>query len=477
LLLLIQGIPVQQGGTVTGVLRDAAGMPAPGIRMAAVTRPDSLENIFEGTVMAGIAETDAEGKFILENIPPGRYVIAAGRLDLQTYYPGTQTLAEATVVTISPGATISGINFVLNSASFGRAANSLLGPAAISAAIPVRVLVEGNGKLPISSGGNFVSIRAESLGANPVRMPIDSSSVNVPGPVTADYRVTMENLPDHYVVKSVTYGSTDITKGTFRLTPSNFTPTANVIFSPTAGGAVSLTETQLRTILAGVSFGLTVAVGPTPNANPTPPPMSHTPPSTLTITLAVAAPPSGAPGVRVSGRTGKTDRRLIYLSGRPGTLFSDGSFEFRGVAPGRHLIATVSNPGMARAAVVVVGDKDVDGVELKEAPVLPADVRVPTDPLPAGNYPPGTVVPFARITGRVVEEVTKAPIVEGQVAIGVGTYSHAARIDQDGRFESLHLLPGTYDLKLQIFGHTMNATTIAVEDKDVELELTSRRLY
>jgi len=65
--------------------------------MAAVARPDALENIAEGAAMAGIAETDAEGKYTLENIPPGRYLIAAGRLDLQTYYPGTQSTAEARI--------------------------------------------------------------------------------------------------------------------------------------------------------------------------------------------------------------------------------------------------------------------------------------------------------------------------------------------------------------------------------------------
>ena len=87
LVLLLQGIPVQQGGTVTGILRDSLGKPVAGIRMAAVAR-DALDSA--ASAMAGIAETDEQGRFVLENIPPGRYTIAAGRLDLQTYHPGTQ---------------------------------------------------------------------------------------------------------------------------------------------------------------------------------------------------------------------------------------------------------------------------------------------------------------------------------------------------------------------------------------------------
>ena len=127
--------------------------------------------------MAGVAETDIEVKFVLENVPPFKYVVAAGRLDLQTYYPGTQTFADATVVTIVPEAAVSGINFVLKDTSFVRAANSFGMVGSIQTSIPVKVIVENGGKLPISSG-KFVSIRAESLSMRPVTIPIDVSSRN-----------------------------------------------------------------------------------------------------------------------------------------------------------------------------------------------------------------------------------------------------------------------------------------------------------
>jgi protocatechuate 3,4-dioxygenase beta subunit len=96
LMIVLQGIPVQQGGTVSGILRDSRGMPVAGVRMAAVARGDPLE---KAGPMSGITETDTQGRFTLENIPPGRYVIAAGRLDLQTFYPGTQSLWDAAILT------------------------------------------------------------------------------------------------------------------------------------------------------------------------------------------------------------------------------------------------------------------------------------------------------------------------------------------------------------------------------------------
>jgi hypothetical protein len=95
--------------------------------MAAVARPDSPEQAVEGTAMAGIAETDERGRFTLENIPPGRYYIAAGRLDLQTFFPGTQNMAEAGVITVTAGAVVSDINFVLNNTSVGRSPTGDLG--------------------------------------------------------------------------------------------------------------------------------------------------------------------------------------------------------------------------------------------------------------------------------------------------------------------------------------------------------------
>src|SRR4029453_6351166 len=81
-----------------------------------------------------------------------------------------------------------------------------------------------------------------------------------------------------------------------------------------------------------------------------------TPPSALTITIGESARPSTG-GVRVSGVIGSREKRRLYISGKPGTRFSDGTFEFQGVQPGRHLIASVGNSNPF-ASVVVVGDQD-----------------------------------------------------------------------------------------------------------------------
>ncbi len=225
-------------------------------------------------------------------------------------------------------------------------------------------------------------------------IPITGSSFTVSGPVTADFRVLLENLPDSFEVKSITYGSTDITKGSFRLTNANF-PTLSL--SPSIAALLRARglaqDSQRRHTLSP----------------------ALTPPSSVSITIGRAARASSG-GVRVSGWAVNTDKRSFLISGRPGIVFSDESFEFDRVPPGRHLVAAV-NTAIPKAAVIVVGDKDVEGIELKATFLLPNDVRVPRDPLPPGPYSAGTTLPMARLTGTVLEEETRKRITEGAIEV------------------------------------------------------------
>ena len=93
LLHATQGVPVQpqQGGTITGVLRDTTGKPFPGIRIAAVAQPDSLAENRNSAAMSALAETDAAGRYRLENVPPGKYYIAAGSVSLPTTARGNRS--------------------------------------------------------------------------------------------------------------------------------------------------------------------------------------------------------------------------------------------------------------------------------------------------------------------------------------------------------------------------------------------------
>jgi Spy/CpxP family protein refolding chaperone len=100
-------------GTISGVVRMADGTPAAGVRVTA-TRADAADAV---TAMASLTQTDATGRYRLESVPPGRYYISAGRVDLPTYYPGTLSLTQGITVSVATAATVSDIDFVIQETS------------------------------------------------------------------------------------------------------------------------------------------------------------------------------------------------------------------------------------------------------------------------------------------------------------------------------------------------------------------------
>jgi hypothetical protein len=181
--------------------------------------------------------------------------------------------------------------------------------------------------------------------------------------------------------------------------------------------------------------------------------------------------------VRVSGRSNlSTGARSIYISGLPGTLYSDGTFEFRGVPPGRHLVMTRDNPRslVPLAAVAVVGDREVTGLQLEEVFVLPPDFQWPPAPV-TDTHVPGSQIKLAGLRGRVIDETTRQFIADGILYIS-GQERGVLRLHGDGSFEIPHLLPGDYKLEIQVFGHTNISQTIHLADEDIQLELTSSRV-
>ena len=197
-LVLVQGIVGTAGGQVTGVLRMATGAPAAGVRVAA--KP--AVGADPGTALISLSETDAEGRFTLENVPPGRYQIVAGRIDEPTFYPGTLEAAGGTILVVTEGGMLSGIDFTLSEASIRQrnASNR------VQVCVPVKVIVEGGGAVP---AGTVQLIPV--AGGTKVEMPLTGTQLAIPVMgVTEEYRVRVENLPNGYRVKSITFGTANL---------------------------------------------------------------------------------------------------------------------------------------------------------------------------------------------------------------------------------------------------------------------------
>ena len=463
MLLLQVPIGPSQSGVVTGSLKDPDGKAAVGVRVAAVNQPESLADTATTGTMTRIAETDAQGRYLLDGIPQGRYYIAAGRVDQPTYYPGVREMGRATIVSVIPGITVSGIDFTLNQASAGRAAPTtgvLINPPIVQVSsiyIPLLVRVENGGNVPVSSGGKVTTLQ---LNGTPVsrQAPLASPSIEALGS-PGDYSVNVSNLPPGYSVESITYGSTNLTKEPLKLTAADFPPP-----DPAVTGA----DPPVFAMVNGIMFSR----APSTTAKPT------RPTSTLIVTLKTVSPPAlTAGGVRIRGQIPQSPvgpRRTVYASGIPGTVYADGTFEVEGLAPGLHTVVSLDDPELF-GAVVAVGATDVDGVPLSAISLLPDQVRAARPPEPLGDNPTGVTVKLSSVRGQVFEENTQQPLTTGRVRIyGVGQYKDYP-IGSDGRFEIPSLFPGSYTLDVTNTDYSSVTETVSVNRDDIGLRFQMRR--
>jgi hypothetical protein len=452
--LALQGVqsPEQQRGTITGILRNADGRPVVGVRIAALARPESQLEPAAAADMASIAQTDEQGRYKLEDIPPGQYYVVAGRVDVPTYYPGTPQISQGTIVKVAPGAALAGLDFSISDNSIRTEATDVFRAAVGRRSVPIRVVAENGGKLPVSSASGALMLEFERAADGAITsIPVTATSAMLEYVVAAnvtEYRLFMRNLPEGYEVKTVTDGTQDLTGGSYLSEhPETAMRQTSIARDPLPPGAAILYLSNRGAL------------------------------STLTVTVGITAellPNSG--GVRVTGMDRPGDRHPVYLSGTQGIVFSDGTFEFRNVPPGRHTIASIDLPGRARGTTVVVGDQDLGNIVLTELSTLPLDIQRPTSPGPTANRPAGSTFPPVTLRARVVDEKSKQPLSAGQVYINDRS-GLRLEVDGDGRFAIRNLLPGVYGVEILMFGYATVNQEITLGVEDLDLELTSRKLY
>jgi hypothetical protein len=465
LTLFTQGPAALQSdnGTITGVLRTAGGDPAIGVRVAAMAIPESALDAVTVAAMISLVATDEAGRYRLENVPPGRYYISAGRVDFPTYFPGVLDMSGGTVVSITSKATIAGLNFALQDASIRTAAatDSYLGIAQPSLAVPVQVRVENGARQPVSTNGTFVTIgltRTADGAKSSVALSGTSVSLPIPSAVVGtEYKVSVDNLPEGYVLKSITYGSTDLLMDTLKLTAANFlqlssnTQRTIAYLTTTNGTPLIVNSTGITSALSGISnYAIYV---------------------TLETVLTSTPPP---PGVRVTGHAPVSGSWSVYRGNIPGSFYADGTFELQGVPPGRHIILLQDDSPAPHfyAAVANVGDRDLDGVTLDSTGMLPTNMLLQPSATAPGNSP-GSSQPLAGLIGRVIEEEGRTPVARGIVTV-LGRTMATISLGSDGTFVIPHLLPGSYDLRVEVFEHFTLYQTVIIGEQDAHVDLPVR---
>jgi hypothetical protein len=455
-ILLLQGIPLlpNQGGTVTGVLMSADSRPAAGVRVAVMVQPDNPGDVAGAAALVSIAETDDAGRFRLENVPPGRYYISAGRVELPTFYPGTLEIASGKIVTVASGETLAGVNFSIKDVSDR-------GVETINAAlrIPFQIHSVSGVRIPIFSERGKVRLRLTHIpDGNSTDILLDGPAVTLPV-ATGEYQVSVENLPDDFTLNALTFGTTNLLTDKLKVTINDLPETEK-------GEQITLTNTQTGIVVQRrvQAQGSYTQSGPVYG--------SITSRSELVLSVsskaAAAAPVSG---IQVRGK-GFPGQEEAYISGKPGRLYADGSFEFRDVSPGRYIVFMLGGSSTSRqlSAIVTVGKVDVENLQLQDTITLPLDVMTPA--VDQAVLQSDTSMPTMHsMKGHVVAESTHMPVA-GIVTVRGFNRSITYSLPADGEFEIPDLLPGSYGLKIETFDRATLTQTFVVGEKDVDLNLT-----
>ncbi|HEX5000620.1 MAG TPA: carboxypeptidase-like regulatory domain-containing protein [Terriglobia bacterium] len=124
-----------RNGTVSGRLLLKNGKPAAGRRIVALTAGDGPAD--RSFTLISPAQTDPLGRYRLDELPPGRYYIAAGALETLTYFPGAADPGKATILTVTAGGQLEHVDFRL-----------------LTVQVSGRVLGGGGGTLRLGSAAN-----------------------------------------------------------------------------------------------------------------------------------------------------------------------------------------------------------------------------------------------------------------------------------------------------------------------------------
>jgi hypothetical protein len=166
--LLLQGAPGGRGaapGAVTGQIQTRDGQPATAVRVAVIPapppqsgiRPDDGIQYYVPPPPVRVTQTDEQGRYRLANIPPGRYLIAAGLVGLATYYPGQIDALRASVVTVTADMPAT-VDFKLVTPLGGRVSGRVTPPPAAGAdeiAVMSGVTLAEVAEVPVGANGQF----------------------------------------------------------------------------------------------------------------------------------------------------------------------------------------------------------------------------------------------------------------------------------------------------------------------------------
>jgi hypothetical protein len=380
LFLLAQGAIAPAGGVITGRLLNADGSPAAKVRVSVMPVQDVLG-------LSNLSETDAAGNFRIQDVAPGRYYIVAGFLEIPTFYPGTRDVSAATIVSVTSGATVAGVDFRVAPVSGGlTVAGRVVGLEALgtSVRLPVTVNLRGRNLVTatVNPDGTFevpkvppgqytVSVSARipnggSTSANVVVVDNDIRGVEIrvyrlktiTGRIQLDGRGAipkiLAKLADSQIFLGIEPAIPNAREGSFR---------------------ISVPEGESAMELPGrLPPGYAIKSFTYGNTDLMRNPLKVTAAENAEIRLVLST--SDRPGVKVSGRVAGVEKAAVpyhvslqpiaYPHAMTALADDDGSFEFPEVFPGPYVFAIPELSNLSFASTdFTVGDTDVRNIEIK----------------------------------------------------------------------------------------------------------------
>jgi TonB family protein len=370
LITLLLGQLQNQTGVVTGRLTKE-GKPASGIRVTAMAIPEPGVRVADVAAFFGVVQTDSDGRYRLENIPPGKYYVTAGFLDIPTYYPGVAAITGATAVNVEAGATTTGIDFTTAAPSGLTVSGRVIFPP--GQAMPANRQASLAGlQTTLKEDGSFEFFRVRP-GTHSLRIPAAAPVQNTTI-VTADANVTGLEIVVPYSVagKVVVENGGPLPK----LSLSFGSGTREIPLLPAGAFNVYLTEGEYRFAVSNLPPGYSVKSMTAGSADILANPLKLTagsPPAPVLVTLGVASPP---PWVSVSGKVAgpgfvpsPTPYRLALTGAAlldPLTfgLAPDGTFELPQVLPGDYTLSVTAPVLPVPAVSLKVENNDVRGIQI-----------------------------------------------------------------------------------------------------------------
>jgi len=451
IMLLAQtpGPAQTQTGTISGRLLALNGTPAVGVRVSAMPVADpskaSATSSSDVPVLASLTQTDAAGRYRLENLPAGRYYVLAGFVDSPTYYPGATSTATSTPVAVTARANITGIDFQAARSSTGLTLSGRL----------KRDSNEGVGGLNIYLGGNdqYPNVVSKPDGSFEfAKLKPGSYSISVSTPNFQPQQIVLVDK-DIAGMEFVIPWNVDVT-GTVTVEGGGMRPSLNLTFAggprgiSTTNGRdtfrITLQEGAYAVAANGVPSGFFVKSIKSGSIDLQKEPirLSRTsPPPSITVTLGVSSPP---PWVKLTGRvtgipTPRPSETRLTLSGPStdalsATVGTDGSFEFPKLLPGTYSININPSPISLPGTSIVMPNSDLSGVQISFPPSKEITGRVSVED---GGPIPVTSLNLLGTFGLALEagQPTLAQLLVGSSQLRNSLYV-SLTLQKDGTFKA-----------------------------------------